>query len=554
MRTRILCGVGVALSAVVAFGIPDVSWGQPPAHSPTNSSPGSASAARFLLHADPAQCGGLGSSIAGCERCHAQKNATDSKTPDRYHSDQFILLNESITWFEKDIHSAAYQNLSGPIGQQMARVLGYDVTKDARCLTCHSADTQPVQPLAEKKYEQFATADGGINCTVCHGLGRDWQNSHFDTPRQAGDPMPWRAKDPAYKYSKGMSDLRNPATKAKLCVSCHVGNPDEGKIITHEMYAAGHPPLPPFELGTFMENEPKHWGYPTDKRLKFFEEFAQKEPTKNWPIFRFHPAQKESYLARHVANGAIAALQAEMRTVAAEAQAAADPNGTTMVDYARFDCYACHHDLKYPSDRQKRGYSGPPGRPTLKAWVEALPGVVAKHAEGLNHPELKELAPAFAVKWEAVQKAAVARPFGAPAPLAAAANDLAEWCEQFLLAQTQIATPVYTPEETARLQQLVVEAATGRWAADPEAAMHLTWAYVTLRSDGQPAIPKEQLDQLDAVLATQVRYPHDYMNPTTKRPKPVQDYLKPRLRKFGQYEADKLRQALRAIAPHAGSN
>lgn len=543
MRTPILCGVGVALVAAIAFGLPDVSRGQPPVVTPARP----ASAAKFLLHADPASCGGLAPSILGCRVCHAGADTPGAVAFKQFKSNEFILLNESITWYEKDIHSAAYENLSGPIGQQMARVLGYDVTKDARCLTCHSADTQPFKPLKDKDHKQFATADGGVNCTVCHGLGRTWQQSHYDTPLQAGEPMPWRAKDPEYKYSKGMSDLRNPATKAKLCVSCHVGNPEEGKIITHEMYAAGHPPLPPFELGTFMEGEPKHWGYPTDERLKFFEEFARKSPEKTWPIFRYHPVKAESYLARHVANGAIAALQAEMRTVAAEAQAAADPNGTSMVDYARFDCYACHHDLKYPSDRQKRGYAGPPGRPTLKAWVEALPGVVAKHAEGLNHPELKELAPVFAAKWEAVQKAAVARPFGAPAPLAAAATDLAEWCEQFLLAQTHIATPVYTPTEAARLQQLVVEAATGRWAADPEAAMHLTWAYVTLRSDTKPPIPKGQLEQLDAVLATQVRYPNDYMNPDTKRPKPVKDYLKPRLMKFGRYEADKLRQTLGAI-------
>ena len=536
MNTRILCGLGlpVVLAVAVGFGPAGTTRGQPKAEASADR----ATVDKFLLHADPAKCGGTAPGIISCEACHVGADVRSAAGFKKFNSDEFVLLNESITWVEKDVHSVAWTNLSGSIGKQMATVLGYDVTQDARCLTCHSADLTPFKPLAEKKYEEFATADGGVNCTVCHGLGRTWQQEHYDTPIQAGGEMPWRAKPPAYKYDKGMADLRNPAAKAQLCASCHVGNPDEGKVITHEMYAAGHPPLPPFELGTFMECEPKHWGYPTDDKLKYFETFAEKSPKETWPIFRYHPAKEESYLARHVANGAIAALAAEMRTVAAEAKAAADPNGTTLVDYARFDCYACHHDLKYPSPRQQRGYNGPPGRPTLKAWVEALPGVVAKHAEGLDqHPELTGIAPEFAAKWDAVQKAAVARPFGAPVPLAAAAADLADWCDQFLTLQTTIATPVYTPTQTARLEGMIAAALTDRWAADPEAAMHLTWAYVTVRSDSGNPIPKADLARLDNVIATRVRYPDDYSTPEDK-PMPVADYLKARLMKFGAYDPE----------------
>ena len=533
------------VAVAISFGPTNVTRGQPKADNP--APPDAAIAAKFLLHADPAKCGGAAPSILGCRVCHAGADTPGAEAFKKFQSDEFILLNESITWAKADVHSASWDNLSGTIGKQMSEVLGYDVTKDARCLTCHTADLTPYKPLADKKYEEFATADGGVNCTVCHGLGRTWQQEHFDTPLQAGGEMPWRGKDPAYKYGKGMADLRNPAAKAQLCASCHVGNPDEGKVITHEMYAAGHPPLPPFELGTFMECEPKHWGYPTDDKLKYFEKFAEASPDETWPIFRYHPAKEESYLARHVANGAIAALAAEMRTVAAEAKVAADPNATTLVDYARFDCYACHHDLKYPSPRQQRGYNGPPGRPTLKAWVEALPGVVAKHAEGLDqHPDLTGIAPEFAAKWDAVQQAAVARPFGAPGPLAAAATDLAEWCDRFLTAQTTIGTPVYTPAQTARLEAMIADAVTGRWAADPEAAMHLTWAYVTVRSDSKNPIPKDELAELNKVIATRVRYPDDYSTDKDK-PKPVADYLEARLKKFGAYDPETLRKAFATI-------
>ena len=552
MRAPIVCGFGLPLLAMITLAGMSMhrTRGQPP--SPVAPAAGP-KPGNFLLHADPNTAGGPSPSIAGCQQCHAGANTPGSTEFNKYKSNEFILLNESTIWAKNDIHSMAYTNLTGKIGQQMQAVLGYEVAKDARCLACHVTDLTPLVPLPEKKLSEFATANDGINCTMCHGLGRHWQLDHFSTPVQAGEPMPWRAKPPVDKFAKGMHDLRNPATKGKLCVSCHVGNPSEGKIITHEMYAAGHPPLPPFELGHFMEHEPKHWGYPTDPKLKFFAEFAEKNPDKTWEIFRYHPKEKESYLARHVATGAIAALQAEMQTVAAEAKAAADPEGTTLVDYARFDCYACHHDLKYPSPRQQRGYAGPPGRPTLKAWVEALAGVVAEHAAGLDQPQLKSLAPEFAAKWQAVQKAAIARPFGAPKELAASATALADWCEQFLTAQTEISTPVYTPAQTQRLQDMIANALAQRWSADPEAAMHLTWAYLTLRNGNNQPLTESEQQALIAVIPTAVRHPDHYSDPTKtpSRPKPIESYLKERLQQFGAFDGEKFLKVMKTL--HSGS-
>jgi hypothetical protein len=548
MRAPLICGCGLPLLAIITL-FAGISMHQIRGQAPSSPAPtAAAKPVHFLLHADPKTAGGASPSIAGCQQCHSGANTPGATEFNKYKSNEFILLNESIIWAQSDIHSQAYTNLTGKIGQQMQAVLGYDVAKDARCLVCHATDLTPLVSLSEKKLSEFATANDGINCTMCHGLGRNWQLDHFSTPVQAGEPMPWRAKPPTDKFAQGMSDLRNPATKAKLCVSCHVGNPAEGKIITHEMYAAGHPPLPPFELGHFMEHEPKHWGYPTNPKLQFFAEFAQKNPDKTWEIFRYHPVEKESYLARHVATGAIAALQAEMLTVAAEAKAAADPEGTTLVDYARFDCYACHHDLKYPSPRQQRGYSGPPGRPTLKAWVEALAGVIAEHAAGLDQPRLKSLAPEFTTKWQAVQKAAVARPFGAPKELAASASALADWCEQFLIAQTEIVVPVYPPSQAQRLQDMIIQALAERWSADPEAAMHLTWAYLTLRSEGKQPLSDAQQQAFNAVIPTTVRHPDHYSDrtKTPPRPKPIETYLKERLLKFAAFDDKKLRELLKS--------
>src|SRR5262249_36029404 len=153
----------------------------------------------------------------------------------------------------------------------------------------------------------------------CHGLHEKWQIDHTKEPNQKGMPPPWRSKTPEYKWERGMADLRNPVVKARLCTSCHVGNAVEGKTVTHEMYAAGHPPLPPCELAAFMEGEPKHWGYATDERLKFF---ASVPAADRWALFHVHPATDESYLGRHYAVGAVAALRAEAELLMADAEAA----------------------------------------------------------------------------------------------------------------------------------------------------------------------------------------------------------------------------------------
>src|SRR5262249_24532118 len=117
-----------------------------------------------------------------------------------------------------------------------------------------------------------------------------------------------------------------------------------------------------------------------------------------------------------------------------------------------------------------------------------------------------ELAKGFRPKWDAVQAAALARPFGKPKELAAAAKDLAAWCEDFMRRQQSETAPVYSKEEAAKLLSLIGDAAVSKqWTADPEAAMHLTWGYVSLRTGMKNAVPKDKLDALGKVIPVQVR-------------------------------------------------
>jgi hypothetical protein len=499
--------------------------------------------------------------FAGCRRCHNYSSHADAaKDPyaQDYKSNEFVLLSEGTTWKQQDPHSNAFKVLESPLGKQMSGILKATgkaeykdgVTKAAQCLTCHAIDITPAAPLAEKKFD----VEDGVTCNACHGIRSPWQNKHFAEGRVAGKKgMPWRILEPAEKEKSGLRNLRDPVVRAQLCASCHVGSAADGRVVTHEMYAAGHPPLPPFEHGTFMECQPKHWGYPVNPDLKFFnpetfaafagDDFLKAHPNWSWELYRFHQAKDEVYMARQIAAGAIAALQAEMRMIAADAKRAADQHD--LVDYARFDCYACHHDLKSPSDRQARGYDGPPGRPPLKAWTAALAGVVVDHASGL--PGMAEVSGQFQEKWDAVRKAAMSRPYGNPEELVKAAGAMNEWCDAFLKKSENGGKPLYTDAEARRLLGMVAAAATSpKWTADPEAAMHLTWAYVTLRNQSGDKIPEDKLKALGQAVPVQVRFPP--YSDDKKEPRPAGDEIGPRLELFGKFRSKDFTTKFRDIS------
>jgi hypothetical protein len=473
--------------------------------------------------------------VVACIDCHhaADRDRAKGFAKD-YGSDRFVRLDEGATWVEKDPHSLAFAVLGGDLGKQMAANLGYDVTKAPQCLTCHAVDLTPAAPPAEKAFYTKA----GVSCAGCHGLKESWQIRHYKESPD-GSSIPWRTAAPAEKEAAGMHDLRNPVVKARLCVSCHVGSPAAKKVVSHAMFAAGHPPLPPFELVTYTEAEPRHWGYPAE--LPFFDGVPAE---KTWPLYRFHKPDREVYAARHLAAGAVAALRAECELLAADA-AAADGAG---LDFARFDCYACHHDLRHPSDRQKRGYpDGPPGRPTLRVSTGALAGAVADHAAGAA--ELKAVPAGFAEKWTALRRAAASRPFGDPPKVKAAADEVIAWCDEFLRVHRESDAPLYPPAGAKPFAAALAGAATAdRHAADPEAAFALTWAYTALCRGAKLPFPEDKLAGLAEVVPPSVRVP-PYSRKGADGPEPVTARFADRMKAVNGYEAARFRERFGAIIP-----
>jgi hypothetical protein len=280
----------------------------------------------------------------------------------------------------------------------------------------------------------------------------------------------------------------------------------------------------------------------TDERMKFFTSITNQND--QWNLFHFHPAKEESYLSRHYAVGAIAALRAEAALLHADAASELEaqkaikggkPNIESKgIDFARFDCYACHHDLKYPSDRQARGYDGlPPGRPTLHAATSIPAAIVAKHAEGIDVGGLKAKSAGFAEAWLALRKAATDRPFGDAAKVVAASKTVMDWCDGFLKVQCDATMPLYSPEQAAKLRTMLADQVKSpKVTADPEAALCLSWGYIALMREADPNFLANDKSKLAEVIPLSVRGA-----PFSENGVPLKAQYAPRMTQFNKFNS-----------------
>jgi hypothetical protein len=319
--------------------------------------------------------------VLNCIGCHGGPNTPAYEEYQKAGQTDFVMLTEFQQWKNKDLHSKAWDNIKPnptagadrqgnlawkmqeALKQNPARGKSYQVQRAPECLTCHSVDRQPGEiKIGEELSERFAT-NFGVSCEACHGFADKWLGEHFK--------LEWRSQSPASKQQLGLTDLRDSATRAQNCASCHVGDPSLGRFVTHEIYAAGHPPLPPFELVRFSEDMPKH--YHSKNANKTLAAYAKANPDQTWSRFHYRDATVEQPEVRDLLSGLLQAVRSELVSIQTESSKL--QLGQTL-DYAHFDCAACHHDLRYPSERQQRS-SGTPGRPRLKVQLEAATFVLA---------------------------------------------------------------------------------------------------------------------------------------------------------------------------------
>lgn len=390
-----------------------------------------------------------------CVRCHK--------------SEQGAWVDASTTdGWRHDAHARAHLALSSdnPRTKAMEAALGIRAARTAACVACHSHPAE--EPAVE---EETAVAHAGISCESCHGAGAGYLEPHMEKR--------WRFLPPAEKEALGMHDLRDPIRKAENCLSCHLGEVATGKVVTHGMYAAGHPPLPAFEMESFGRALGPHW-----KRV-----WEKKPAVRALAAEAGYRTETRSESQRSLI-GALVALERSVGLARSYATAAAaDPRGLPWPELSLYDCQACHHELKVPSDRQAAGYAGlVPGRPALVRWPRQLAAVAFEQA-GMPTDVDRLMAP--------YRDALSERPFGRAAALRdASADPLSRIREAIgVLAAARRDDGLAAAERETGLALARAGAASG----DFESARLIGWVLAPLleRESGDPAVPR----RLRAALA-----------------------------------------------------
>ncbi len=346
--------------------------------------------------------------VVECARCHRSPTPLDQESG----ATDWAALTEFDTWYRHDKHSQAFKLLDSERGRQMGQILGIDVLHDAQCLSCHCNLLPHLPPLSELEQKQ------GVSCESCHGPGSDYEKPHRDPS--------WRRLPGSEKEKLGMVDVRDPRRRAKQCLSCHVGNAAEGKLLTHAMYAAGHPPLPGFEIETFAREMPPHWRPLADKPA-----FIRDDPRI---LEAIHEKPDEVHAARSVVMGGVMSLAESVRLLSEQA-AAIEPG--QWPDFAMFDCQMCHHELQSPSWRQRRLADDRPvprpSQPRMRQWptvlVELGIGHVHRGDDNARRQAREQLAELLAQFQQAFDGTAWGSPRAADHRLPAASGALLNWLE-----------------------------------------------------------------------------------------------------------------------------
>jgi hypothetical protein len=491
----------------------------------------------------------------GCHGGNPPKNWVKDK-------DVICRCTEALLWEKHDKHADAYNvlNTEAPPpkagkdkaerARRMEKILqaskgdkNYKVTNDPACLACHSVVIEDKKLLEASAGAQFKKEEG-VNCVVCHGASEDWVAAHglLITARS------WRPLTRAEKEKHGgMRDLWGPVKRAELCTSCHVGSlehdPKKGvhrKFVTHEMYAAGHPPLPGFEAAMFSEEMPRHWEYLREKSKAVRKELGHVEG--------------EQEQTRLLLVGSAVALRESMRLLVKQAQQCqkAEDDDGKVLDLANFDCYACHHDLKPAAWRPKRGYPGKPGRVPMREWPTELIklGVVQAAGAGDAKKTLDELAAAK----KKLSDAFVVRPYGDPAKVEKAATELAKWADALA---KKLNKPVLPKDVKGLLGQMPT--LYGKAALDYDSARQVGWAFDVLYNElhGYPykrdGVP-ESKDTGDAKVRKAQEELSKYLRLRLPqgRTKIIEDELADNLKALNAYEPAAFRKKLQALTSALG--
>jgi hypothetical protein len=475
-----------------------------------------------------------------CKKCHRENE--ESKT-------DLCRLTEYHYWDNQDRHRIAWTVLKGARAQQIGALLRKgnqdDISRDPRCIACHAIDTSKTAPPPNELVARYKyTGAEGISCVECHGPALEWVVYH-GLPTREWRTYPRDQKEREY----GMFDLWNPVTRTKLCLSCHLGDRDKGRIVTHEMFAAGHPPLPGIEVATFSDEQPRHWLYLREKYLREID-LRKKDPTIP-ELLGFQPDRMER--TELIAIDGILALVRSLELLAA--QASTKGEDTAGPEYARYDCYSCHHELSSSGllQRQTRETGRVPGRPRTPSWPGALAslGIVAANPDlaAAREMQLRDHMKSF-------HAALDSRPFGDPKRIVESIAQVVKWADPIIgelaeqtqpdqknaAAQTRKKPFIGRSVAVAMLHRLCKIA--GARIPDIDSARQMAWACRTTYDEITPQPAQNdpivsQLNLLDRRLALTL-----HRHATSRDPFPTKSEQRPII------DGESFRQRYKAVSEY----
>ena len=233
--------------------------------------------------------------------------------------------SEFSTWASSDQHAKAYAVLENERSKRIVKNYYYrenkpeavPATERELCLKCHA--TFAAKGEAGERYQ----AADGVGCESCHGASHKYLSTHY-----TAEFLALSAEEKEKRY--GLRNTKDLAVRAKLCSTCHVG--DESKEVNHDLIAAGHPRLS-FELGGYHGIAHKHW---REKGVNARADFQE----RLWQVGQLTSAK--------------AAL--DLLAVRAESADKAGAANRPWPEFAEYECYACHRDIKVDSPTQKSDY------------------------------------------------------------------------------------------------------------------------------------------------------------------------------------------------------
>jgi hypothetical protein len=176
------------------------------------------------------------------------------------------------------------------------------------------------------------------------------------------------------KATLGFVPLETPVDRARSCLPCHVGSSVDDQIhglvdVNHDLIAAGHPRLN-FEFASYYSQYPKHWG---DVKERLHDPSHE---ARAWVLGQLATAEAALQLLRARAEKS-EQLIVEGMPQPLNGSALSVSHSGPWPEFAEYNCYACHHNLRGGVAIEVGLASAVPGELPWGDWYTPMIDVIA---------------------------------------------------------------------------------------------------------------------------------------------------------------------------------